>query len=277
MGIGGVALELAGGGDLHIWAALGGLLADEAAIHAAYGNKGASGFRPCILCKNVVLARTTRPRQPADVPHTCWDVNAVQEHDAESLRRIAERLQHTATHGRVADLNDLQTESGWNFNAHAVLWSPHLFQHASPHLVVLFDWMHVVFVGGIFNVHMGQLVHHMRPLGMDSAHLCNYVAAFKWPASIGSKTGCDVFGPKRFQSSWDAWSLRATGSEGLSLVPVLANRFEMLLESCAEGPARAHAACFLLLAHIVEKLLASTRLATALHARDIWRAWAWHD
>ena len=40
---------------LMVFAKLSNLLADEAALKASFATKGASGLRPCLLCKNVVM------------------------------------------------------------------------------------------------------------------------------------------------------------------------------------------------------------------------------
>ena len=131
---------------------------------------------------------------------------------------------------------------------------------ANPLEGVSFDWMHCYFIAGIFNVHMGVLVHALKPLGIQADMLSDYVASYTFPTSVGKSIGATVFGPKRFQASWEAWSLRCTASEGLSILPVLANFMEgiSMRPGCNPELAR-HAACLQLLARSVELLQRSAR------------------
>ena len=56
----GVFLTLADGTRVHLFFRLGGVIADEAALHAVYACKGSSGLRPCMLCTNVYNYRNAR-------------------------------------------------------------------------------------------------------------------------------------------------------------------------------------------------------------------------
>ena len=47
MSTAGICLELADGSIAHIWLQHGFVLADEAALHAIFNFKGASGLKPC--------------------------------------------------------------------------------------------------------------------------------------------------------------------------------------------------------------------------------------
>ena len=256
----GCFVQLAGGGNLHVFADFGALLADEAAIHTAYSNKGAAGYRPCILCKNVANARSTRPLRRGDVTHVCHEWNSIELHTNDSLLEVARHLARVSEQRSRAELEEEQTRYGWAYQTQSILWRPEWFRLASPASIVVFDWMHVVFVGGVFNVHVGHMVHATKEFGLTGARLSEYVSAWRWPVAVGSTTGVDVFGPQRFAASWEAWSLRATGSEGLSLVPVLANRMQAVLDDASSSDSlKKHAACFLMLARIVEMLLASSR------------------
>ena len=130
---------------------------------------------------------------------------------------------------------------------------------ACPATCVGFDWMHVYFVSGIFNSQFGLLAHALKPLGVSAESLHTYVATFNWPARVGSLTGVDVFGPKRMKSSWEEWSLRAAASEALSLIPVLGNFMQCLMQH-VNTEVRQHAACFLLLVRVADMLQGSARL-----------------
>ena len=53
----GLQLDLHGGTPLRVLLTLGGMVADEAALHGVFCCKGASGLKPCFLCQNVFNAQ----------------------------------------------------------------------------------------------------------------------------------------------------------------------------------------------------------------------------
>ena len=78
MNLSGMRLRLLDGTPLHIFMSFEILLADEASIHAFYGDKGSAGLKPCMLCHNVFNANDTRGVVDNDtigfaVDHTCTD------------------------------------------------------------------------------------------------------------------------------------------------------------------------------------------------------------
>ena len=71
----------------------------------------------------------------------------------------------------------------------------------------------------------------------------------------------DLFSVQRYQTHWQEWSLKATSSECLSLVPVLAKYMEDILEGDRDPALKAHAACFLQLATCIELIVRTARHA----------------
>ena len=259
----GVRLELHDTSALHVFAKLGIFIADEAAIHMAYACKGSSGFRPCLLCSNVYNARTVRTVAPGDVPHHASDWNSLRLHTAETLSAVAEQLADVAASGTAAALDDLQTRLGWTYAPMSVLWMDPWRTVASPHTSVGFDVMHVFFVSnGVFNRHVGHMVHHIKRFGITFSKLFEYMCAFHWPGALQKSGGQDVFSQKRSASTWNEWCLKASASECLSIVPVLGLYFQSILDRAeAAEELRRHAASFLLLAKVVELVMSTTRTA----------------
>ena len=124
------------------------------------------------------------------------------------------------------------------------------------------DWMHVLFVGGVFNVHVGHMMHAIKEEAITAPFIENFVRQFNFPS--GHTEPSDVFSTKRFSSSWKEWTLKATASECLSLVPCLAVLFQGLLDTLLPDRVRlrAHVAGFMLLVRVVDLLLATSRLST---------------
>ena len=88
----GVQLQLASGRLIHVWMDLKHVLADEAALHAMFACKGASGLKVCMLCANVFNARLVESSEDlarqGGFTHTCGDVRRLQLQTEDSLKAI---------------------------------------------------------------------------------------------------------------------------------------------------------------------------------------------
>ena len=124
---------------------------------------------------------------------------------------------------------------------------------------VVFDWMHVFFVSGIFNIHCGVMMWNLKSYGITYAKLEQYVAAWHWPSYMG-KGADDVFCTRRAKSSWEDGSEKATSSEGLSVLPIIANFCQSLVDNgVTSADVRDHARCFVMLADIVCRIQRCSR------------------
>ena len=77
-----VHMPLSAGESLHIYASLGMVIADEAALHLMFMCKGSSGLKPCMLCANVFNKNDERgvlehDRTRLAVNHTCSDLDKI--------------------------------------------------------------------------------------------------------------------------------------------------------------------------------------------------------
>ena len=183
-------------------------------------------MRPCLLCANVFLGRETRGIVAADtsnlaVHHYEGDFSKFTIADMRILLATVNRLEEGATMVNAGsmtktDFNELTTRLGWN-------WDDGLrsrLSKAPPHIVLKFDWMHTLFVGGVFNVHVAQLIRCLKGnlgVGYDTLHA--YLNEWTWPVAYRniSKDACS---PARAKSSWEADVFKCQASEGLCYLPV---------------------------------------------------------
>ena len=264
--LGGVRLDLHDGTPLQVHAAFGAFLGDEEACHFAMGSKGHAGLLPCMLCRNVFNNNTPRVMGRGMIPHDSDDWNAIDLHTLDSLIAMADRLAHLAAHAPRAALNAACTEAGWNYTPHSVLFQSRWRARACPADRVYYDWMHIYCVNGVLNRHFGYLAHAVKPLGVSATMMHQYAVSFVMPGDMPS--GADALTPVRFKNTWDSWTLKASASESLSLVMVLGMYFRPISENAAKPELRRHAACFMLLVHVIEMLLASARPNTYTYIKD---------
>ena len=129
----------------------------------------------------------------------------------------------------------------------------------------IFDFMHTWLVGGIFNVHVGYLIHAIKEFGYGQQVLDQYTNQFVWPGNMGGKSNpCkDMFSSKRYKSHWKEWSLKVQASERLGIMPVLAC---LMAGAIGQGQPMLdrHASWFLILVQCIELILRSSKFAIDL-------------
>jgi hypothetical protein len=271
----GVNVQLADGSFVLVFGALKIVLADEDALHAMFGCKGASGLKCCLLCTNCYNAQNGRDilrRDPTHtaVDHTCADISKLQFATTEVITAIVTRLETCHATLGVGKFNELQLRLGWNYNPHGVMFNPISRAICDPSKTACFDTTHVLFVNGIFNNHAGLMLRAFRELKVAPRSIANYCSIWTWPKSISSAISPEkVFDDSRLKSSLEKGELKCTASEGMSLLPVLAHFCESLLTH-ANLTVRRHAQCFLYLALVVGCIFRAPRrlmIGAVLEAR----------
>ena len=131
----------------------------------------------------------------------------------------------------------------------------------NPTSTAMYDWMHILFVHGVAGVNMGQVMWQLRGHGVTYANLHDYLQGFQWPRFIKTVSGKDTCTPKRAKSCWSDVMFKATASEFLSVLPVLANYITefMYSDPAPVDFAKGVSANFLQLVAVVELILKSSR------------------
>ena len=149
---------------MHVFAKVAAVVADEGALHAFYACKGSAGLKPCLLCTNVYQASSVRDVVARDatgvsVSHTCSDVSLLKLHTSATVAAVLRALAHLAAQPKSkGKLEELETCLGWRHDPGALLSDGWLLPRMHPGATCIFDWMHVIFVNGIFGAAVGQLM-----------------------------------------------------------------------------------------------------------------------
>ena len=267
----GVHVKLNQGDFAHITAALGIIIADEAALHLMYMCKGSSGLKPCMLCANVFNRNDERDVLEHDRTgiaqyHTCSDFSKLVMHTNSTIKSLIERLENGSRTLTKGAFKELQVKMGWNYVPGSLVLQPHLLDICDPVRVVLYDWMHVFFVNGVFNHHVGLLMSALRSHDVKYAMLDDYINEWTWPQQFRGADG--VMNPKRARSSSEAVSFKAGASESLAAMPVLTCFFDIVYSKTANQDVRDHAMCFLGMIRIIEDIMKSARYAVDCDALE---------
>lgn len=182
--------------------------------------KGAAGLKPCLLCANVFSGREVRSIVESDksgvaVYHFDPDHSKLQPATPEFIDAVMNRLR--TAHGTLSndDFDELETRLGWNYNPHGVMQDARWRARVSPLLTVLWDWMHVFFVSGVFNVHVGIMMKRIKRHRVTYALVGKYAAAFRFPKRLHGAKPCDVFNERRSTKHYEESSFKCTASDGL--------------------------------------------------------------
>ena len=102
-----------------LFARLGFTIGDEAALKTSWRLKGASSFRPCALCQNVVNGRLL-DAIGSQVDLRCADMSLLQLHTDESFRECWNRL----AAARPQDRGPMEKRLGMKYHCASLVNSP---------------------------------------------------------------------------------------------------------------------------------------------------------
>ena len=255
-------------GDVRIFMKLEVVIADEAALHALYTCKGSGGLKPCLLCSNIFNFQVDRGIVEGDATgfaqyHTCNESRKLVAHTPGTIRGIVRRLQAASVHLSNAAFGELQTRLGWSHVGGSVVLDQRSLAICEPTQHACYDYMHVFVVNGVFNHHVGHLIAAVKSLAdIRYATLDRYVSEWRWPRALDAKVHATAGGPfcaKRAKSSWDAGMFKATASECIGLMPVLAMFFNNVAAQSGNAMLSLHVKVFSLLVEIINTIRATAR------------------
>jgi len=236
IGISGARVKMHSAADIdvvHIFAALGVLLADEPALKEMVDCKGHAGNICCPICTNASLVNTSHGGIPLHltsdfaVPITEPRMARFTQHTDASLRRVMERLQHlhaevTAGRMRQDAYDERSMVLGYNWSPYNIILN-HRFNIASS---IMFDWAHTYVCEGLADVEFGMCMKELHSKRTPSSleECANYVGTFTFP-----KAAPDVghlFSETNNKNNYRKGTFSSNASEFLTLAPILKRYME---------------------------------------------------
>ena len=190
----GILLKSSAGDSLRLRLKLAYILQDGAAHKAIFCLKGDKGTRFCVLCKNCFAVDSDEVDDDGEL---LFRSDKVFEHQCKfattnELKGTLERLQ-----GRHAQLQNGEIKkkefhawekaAGFNFEPHGLVFDRDLGAVLDPTSHYLHDWMHCIFVVGIFNTVVYLLLKAVKeasgkPLLFFYNTLYEFVGLWKLPS-----------------------------------------------------------------------------------------------
>ena len=186
------------------------------------GCKGSSGIKPCLCCSNVFLKGEVRDIVASDstgvaVHHCEPDASKLQPMTQPVIEAICRRLGDAADSLLKGDFQELERRLGWT-------WDPGLIRRIhklKPLSVVMFDWMHCIFVNGTYNVLVFQIFKLLKKYGVRWERADSYFREWNFPGcATPTPDTYAIFAEKRAKSHWEGKHFKCTASEGLATTQV---------------------------------------------------------
>ena len=213
-------------GPRFIFARLSNVIADEAALKLGLDCKGASGLRPCPMCKNVMLKGSevaNRDRTGYLVEITCSDMDRFDWASDRDLFDVADLLQSSRGTMGVGAFKQLEMSTGFNHNERGILADTELRPFLRPASSFTFDPMHCLWSNGIVSVEVHCFLQRLREQTQfswrDIQMFCK--ADWQFPSFCRAKGRCihEVFNEVRERFS--KYAFKAGATEMLVVLPLL--------------------------------------------------------
>jgi len=207
----GLPLEV-GGVTVLLRAQITCIVGDEAALKSCWSFKGASRIVPCVQCRNCVSDASDLQRRSGHLftmstPH----LNKCVPNDDQKFLELVKHLDSEKPNRTRKQFEQLEKTFGITLlEGMAARVESLLNVGIGPCSTLMYDWMHVYFVNGVWNSEVGWLLDHLR-----DPELATWFAGLTFPGSVKGRsvTGVHVLEKRAFNSG----SICCSASEGLSL------------------------------------------------------------
>lgn len=220
----GIVLNLGNSlGQRTLVANIGCIVGDAPALQFCWGWKGATGVKCCLFCSNVCL----HSYELADHDRSGQLVSQCELDDAKfalqtdrSVRDSADLL--ARSFGRIGKgrFDNMEKALGFNYLPEGALFNDALMQrlHGGPISITQYDFMHIYYVGGIWNTECGYLLERLKKAGVISYRgIHDALQPWMFPKHFKSR---GITGQGVFKKHTDG-EAKCSASEGLSIYPLI--------------------------------------------------------
>lgn len=202
-------------------------IADGAAHKSVWGCKGDAGTKFCMFCKNLVSESSSLVDDDGDEILVCSKTNRALidfASDSDVLGTIDRLILKRSTLS-PADLKLWEQACGFSHCPGGLLFDPSVRHLLKPISQFMHDWMHGIFVKGVFQTTAFLLIKEVY-----KAKICMYngmqsfLEGWLLPKNKIANLALlvSLFNPKRKEANKTANTFKCTASEGLAVYPLLA-------------------------------------------------------
>jgi hypothetical protein len=218
-------------GYLRLFIEFGFLVQDGAAHKMVFHTKGDKGTKMCLICRNLFAVETDIKDE--ETGETVMTANILYEHECDmatndeiwgSMRRLKQQKEAL----EPGDFKKWQQAVGFNYEPHGLLLDESLESVIKPATNYMHDFMHCMFVGGIFQTVMQLFLAALVAALKQSwkaiyGQLYDYTQLWFHPVAKDTNHKLyEVFSPKRLEANKRSKSFKCKASDGLGLYPIIA-------------------------------------------------------
>jgi hypothetical protein len=216
-------------------AVFGRFLFDESALKSTYNSKGASGLRPCFLCKNVLMKKHStldHDVQNYFVDICCGDTSVFDAASDFDVWAQFDSLKNQRGTLRKGKWKDLQKAAGLSLNENGVLRED-MRSIVFPISCCTYDSMHTYFQHGVASVEVHLYLSEVSKKGIRFSHIREFAALWERASSKGTALG-EILSDVREKLTDD--NFKGMAGELLSILPVVMAFHESITSKSAFAP-----------------------------------------
>ena len=240
------------------------LIADEAALKACSGSKGASGLRPCIHCDAFSSARDDMAKFMGKASIACSDFSAFTAVDDNDILDILTHLQVIRDNQSRAKLEEAQKLLGWTVNDAVCFLDPGIKPYLQPSRFH-YDAMHCYWSNGQVNCEVGLFFTEATRLAGITRNQLELFFSSCWDRTNAS--GIDTSGNLKDLVSAkllkEGQDYKGSASQCLDVLPLLGFFAIEMLDNCEEM--RPHVRSLIALWRVTSHILNAKNCIDTIH------------
>jgi hypothetical protein len=265
----GIQLKEPTGKRLRFRLCLAFLLQDGAAHKYVFCTKGDNGCKMCLLCRNSVAVDTDFVDEDGD---TVVMASVTYEHECDfaddndirgTIDRLkAKRVDFENKKMKAGEFATWQKAIGLNWEPDGLLMDSEIADFLKPTKNYVHDWMHSIFVQGVFHTVMWLLLLAINAAFSSMSwyelfkQLHDYTSLWVQPCDKGGKLQ-DNFLPKRLESDKRAKTFKCKASDGLGLYSLIG--LWLMCFILPTGQCQAECQAFLCMCDMIDLLIACSQ------------------
>ncbi len=252
-------------GNVRLWAKVGAVVQDGGAHKSVWHSRGDGASKACLLCKNMYDSESHICEEDGSQLLIC---NVLKFADliratSRELRNVARHVASQAGILNGDQLTELQQATGITHHHRALLLDRTLDDIIDPVEVYVHDWMHALFVDGIFNLAIFLLFEVFIRRGLPNVYsvFADFLSKWTWPQRIHGSHLAEIFSNDRQPKHRKAKHIKSQASDLLSIVGVIAFFTQTVLMNIPDVNCKAECEAFLALINVIELVVATSRMS----------------
>ena len=187
--------------SIRLWATLGGILQDGGAHKAVWHNRGDGASMCCIRCLNLCEVSSHLCEEDDEnllVSNVIKYAELVEATSA-NIRSKVRHLEAQYAKVKPGEFVEMQQALGMTYHPMSILLDRSLDEIVDPCKIFIHDWMHGLFVGGVWNIVLYLFLEMFINAGVKDIYttFSNFIAGWSWPGRINGAHLHEIFEENR--------------------------------------------------------------------------------